>query len=55
VFVRGGFWSQCLGFRVLGSTFFIFLDFWVYNKTEKTKKLAKKIGFVVIIIIIFWR
>jgi hypothetical protein len=54
VFVRGGFWSQGLGFRVLGSTSFFFV-FWVYNKTEKTQKTCKKIGFVVIIIIIFWR
>jgi hypothetical protein len=39
VFVRGGFWSQCLGFR---AALFNFNFFRVYNKTEKTQKLAKK-------------
>jgi hypothetical protein len=49
--VRGGFWSQCSGFRVLGSTF-VFV-FWVYNKTEKTQKLAKKLGLLLLLSIYF--
>ncbi len=53
MFVRGGFWSQCLGFRVLGSTFLFFWTFGFTIKLKKQKNLQKKLGLLLLLSLYF--